>query len=163
MPFIATPLQNCTSLDFSELPYLQDFQLPHHLRSESEFAISLLVGAHYYWDIVGHKVVCGGGTTTVESNLGYLLSGPTQQGNPHSITTNVSMIITQTQSIFDLERFWTLESIEILQGDVEVNMTENYLTSCVTRATDGGYVARYPWRAYHPPLPNNYTEAECRT
>ena len=40
---------------------------------------------------------------------------------------------------------------------------ENYLSSCVTRATDGAYVARFPWRTHHPPLPSNYTVAERRT
>ena len=79
------------------------------------------------------------------------------------MTTNVSMIITPTQSNFDLKCFWTLESIGISQSDVEVNMTENYLTSCVTRPTDGAYVAKFPWRTWHPPLPSNYTVAECRT
>ena len=79
------------------------------------------------------------------------------------MTTNVSMIIILTQSDFDLERFWTLELIGVSQGDVEVSMTENYLTSCVTRATDGAYVARFPWRTHHPPLPSNYTVTERRT
>ena len=46
------------------------------------------------------------------------------------------------------------------QSDVEVN---NYLTSCVIRPTDEAYVARFPWRTHHPPpLPSNYTVAECR-
>ena len=128
----------------------------HPLSSDSEFAISLLVGADYYSDIVGDKVVHGSGPTAVESKLGYLLSGSTQQGHPYSMTTNVSM----TQSDFDLERFWSLELIGVSQGDdtVEVNMTENYLTSCATQATDGAYVA---WRTLYPPC--KYTVAEHRT
>ncbi|XP_065911194.1 uncharacterized protein [Dysidea avara] len=145
VPFIATPLQNCTSLDFSELPHLQGLQLAHPLISDSEFAISLLIGADFYWDIVGDKIIRGSGPTAVESKLGYLLSGPTHQGHPYSMATNVSMIATPTQGDFDLERFWTLESIGISQ------------------ATDGAYVARFPWRTHHPPLPSNYTVAERRT
>ena len=165
VPFIATPLQNCTNLDLSELPYLQGLQLAHPHCSDGEFPISLLVGADYYWSIVGDKVIRGSGPTAVDSKLGYLLSGPTQHGHLHSMATNVSMILTPTQSDFDLERFWTLESIGVSQGDdtVEVNIMESYLTSCVTRATDGAYIARFPWRTHHPSLPSNYTVAERRT
>ena len=120
VPFIATPLQSHTSLNFLQLPHLQGLQLAHLLSSESEFAISLLVGADYYWDIVGDKVVRGSGPTAVESKLGYLLSGPTQQGHPHSMAINVSMITTPTQTDFDLERFWTLESIGVSQDDESI-------------------------------------------
>ena len=165
MPFISTPLQNCTSLDFSQLPHLQDLQLAHLFTSDREFTISLLVGADYYWDIVGDKVVHGSGPTTVESKLGYLLSGPSQQKHPHSMAINVSVIVTPTQSHFDLEHFWTLESIGVSQGDdtAAIDMTENYLTFCVSRAVDGAYIARFPWRMYHSPLPTNYAVAERRT
>ena len=165
VPFIATPFQNCTSLDLSELPHLQGLQLAHPFSSDNEFAISLLVGADYYWNIVGDKVICGSGPTAVESKLGYLLSGPIQQRHPYTMTTSVSMIVTPTQCDFDLERFWTLESIGVSQADdtVAANMIENYLSSCVTRAIDGAYVAKFPWRKHHPPLPSNYTVAERRT
>ena len=105
VPFIATPLQNCTSLDFSQLPYLQGLELAHPFGSENEFAISILVGADHYWNIVGDKVARGTGPTAVESKLGYLLSGPTQREHPHCMTTNVSMILTPVQGDLNLERF----------------------------------------------------------
>ena len=107
VPFIATPLQNCTSFDFSQLPHLQGLQLAHPFASDREFTISLLVGADYYWDIVRGKVVHGNGPTAVKSKLGYLLSGPSQQKHPRSMATNVSVIVTPTQSHFDLECLWT--------------------------------------------------------
>ena len=162
VPFIVTPLQNCISLDFSQLPHLQGLQLAHPFTSDRKFTISLLGGADYYWDIVGDKVVHGRGPTAVESKLGYLLSGPSQQKYLHSMATNVSVIVTPTQSRFDLECFWTLESIGVSQGDdtAEIDMTENYLTSCVSRAVDGAYIARFPWRMHHSPLPTNYAMAE---
>ena len=105
VPFIATPLQNYTSLDFSELPHLQGLQLAHPVSSDTDFAVSLLVGADYYWDIVRDKVVHCSGPTAVESKLGYLLSGPIQQGHLYSMAANVSMITTPTHSDFDSERF----------------------------------------------------------
>jgi len=107
VPFIATPLQNCASLEFSEFPYLKGLHLAHPLSSDPEFTVLLLVGADYYWDIVGDKVVCGSEPTAVESKLGYLLSGPMQQRHPNSMATNVSMITTPNHSDFDLQHFWT--------------------------------------------------------
>ena len=58
-----------------------------------------------------------------------------------------------------------LESIGVSQGDdtAKIDMTENYLTSCVSRAVDGAYIARFPWRMHHSPLPTNYSVAEHRT
>ena len=107
-------------------------------------------------------MIRGSGPTAVESKLGYLISGPTQQEQSYSVATNVSMITTPTHSDFDLQCFWTLESIGICQGNdtVETNVIENYISSCVTQSTDGAHVARFPWR---PPLPSNYTVAEWRT
>ena len=107
-------------------------------------------------------MIRGSGLTAVESKLGYLISGPTQQEHPYSAATNVSMITIPTHSDFDLQRFWTLELIGICQGD-DTDVIENYISSCVTQATDGAYVARFPWRPHHPPLPSNYTVAERRT
>jgi len=94
VPFIATPFQNCASLEFSEFPHLQGLHLAHPFSSDPEFTVSLLVGADYYWDIVGDKVVRGSGPTAIKSKLGYLLSGLTQQGHPNSMATNISMITT---------------------------------------------------------------------
>ena len=74
VPFIATPFQNCASLELSELSQLQGLQLAHRPSSDTEFTVSLLVGADYYWDIVGDKRILGSGPTAVESKLGYLIS-----------------------------------------------------------------------------------------
>ena len=141
MPFIATPLQNYANLDLSQLPYLQGPELAHPFSLESDFPVSMLVGVDYYWNIVGDQVIRGTGPTAVESKLGYLLSGPTQQG--YSMATNVSMILTPALGEFNLERFWTLESIRISQTEdtVEANLTENYVSSCVTQAADRAYIA----------------------
>ena len=165
MPFIATPLQNYANLDLSQLPYLQGPELAHPFSLESDFPVSMLVGVDYYWNIVGDQVIRGTGPTAVESKLGYLLSGPTQQGYSHSMATNVSMILTPALGEFNLERFWTLESIRISQTEdtVEANLTENYVSSCVTQADDGAYIARFPWKIHHPPLPTNFTVAKHRT
>ena len=74
------------------------------------------------------------------------------------------LIITQ-DSEFNLEHFWNLESVGVSESDVsaEEDMLQHYLSSCVTRDSDGAYVARFPWRPNPASLPSNFTVAECRT
>ena len=166
VPRIATPLQNTASISVTQLPHLQNLQLTHPLAAEQEFEISLLVGADHYWDIVGDHIVRGvaGGPTAVASKLGYLLSGPVQPTATQSTTANVLMVTT-SQSEFDLERFWNLESVGVSPTDdnAEDDMLEQYLTSSVTRDDDGAYVARFPWKPDHPTLPTNLAVTEQRT
>ena len=151
VPFIAMPLQDTFSVSVTSLPHLCGLQLAHPLTAEGKFEISLLVGADHYWDIVGDHVVRGHGPTAVESKLGYLLSGP-MQPVPHSPTANVLMVTNSSCSDFNLERFWTLESVGVsLTDDISKdNMLDHYLTSCLKRADDGAYVARFPWKPTHP-------------
>ena len=164
VPFIAMPLQDTFSVSVTSLPHLCGLQLAHPLTAEGKFEISLLVGADHYWDIVGDHVVRGHGPTAVESKLDYLLSGP-MQPVPHSPTANVLMVTNSSCSDFNLERFWTLESVGVsLTDDISKDsMLDHYLTSCLTRADDGAYVARFPWKPTHPVLPTNITIAERRT
>ena len=164
VPFIAMPLQDTFSVSVTSLPHLCGLQLAHPLTAEGKFEISLLVGADHYWDIVGDHVVRSHGPTAVESKLGYLLSGP-MQPVPHSPTANVLMVTNSSCSDFNLERFWTLESVGVsLTDDISKdNMLDHYLTSCLKRADDRAYVARFPWKPTHPVLPTNITIAERRT
>jgi len=166
VPRIATPLQNTASISVACLPHLQNLQLAHPLAAEQEFEISVLVGADHYWDIVGDHIIrgAGGGPTAVASKLGYLLSGP-QLNNPQHFSTS-TMTITITQpSEFDLERFWSLESVGVSISDVntEENMLQHYISSSVTRDPDGAYVARFPWQPNPPTLPSNFIASERRT
>ena len=162
--FIAAPLQNTFSISIASLPHLCGLQLAHPLTAEREFEISLLIGADYYWDIVGDHIVRGHGPTAVESKLGYLLSGPIQP-IPHLSAANVLMVTNSYCNDFDLERFWNLESVGVSLTDdtTKDNVLEQYLTSCLTRADDGAYIARFPWKPTHPVLPSNITIAERRT
>ena len=167
VPRIATPLQNTASINMTHLPHLQNLQLAHPLAAEQEFEISLLDGVDHYWDIVDDHIVRGveGGPTAMASKLGYLLSGPIQLTNTlHTNTSTIMSIFTQC-SEFDLEQFWSLESVGVAVSNIcaEQDMLQHYLSSCVTRDPDGAYVARFPWRLNHPSLPSNFTVAERRT
>ena len=75
---IATPLQNHLCRQIQDMPHLRGLKLAHPVTSDENFAISLLIGADHYWDIVEDTVIRGQGPIAVASKLGYLLSGPLQ-------------------------------------------------------------------------------------
>jgi len=60
----------------SALPHIRNLKLAHPIKRGGPFDVQLLIGADFYWDVVGNKVIRGPGPTAVESKLGYLLSGP---------------------------------------------------------------------------------------
>ena len=94
------------TLSVTRLPHLQSLTLAHPLITDKEFNISLLVGADHYWDIVGNNIIRGDGPTAVESNLGYLLSGPAPTQTGQFLTSvNGVMMLTAYTGEFNLERF----------------------------------------------------------
>ena len=103
----------------------------------------------HYWDIVGDHIVrgVGGGPTAVVYKLGYLLSGPVQLANTQDSNISTMMLGVNQQCDFDLECFWNLESVGVSMSDFsdKEDMLQYYISSCVTRDTDGVYVARFPW------------------
>ena len=77
VPTIAIPLQNVMQTHIAPLLHLQGISLPHPVtRPTTNFKISLLIGADHYWDIVEDHIIRGNGPTAMNSNIGYLLSGP---------------------------------------------------------------------------------------
>ena len=63
--------------DVFSLPRLKGLPIAHSvtMADHENFKISLLVGADFYWDLVGDHIIKGDGPTAVSSKLGYLLSG----------------------------------------------------------------------------------------
>ena len=82
IPVIAVPQQNHMTADIHALPYLKDLKLAHPVTSDSQFTISILIGADHYWDVVQDKIIRGAGPTAAKSKIGYLLYGPTTIHTP---------------------------------------------------------------------------------
>ena len=79
---IAAPIQNAVCGSIEDMPHLQGLKLPHPTNGGSNFTVSLLIGADYYWTFVQDNIVRGNGPIPQQSKLGYLLSGPLV--HPHS-------------------------------------------------------------------------------
>ena len=84
VPTIATPISNPLDTNVLQLPHLQGLPLAHPVTAAENFEISLLIGADYYWELVGDHIVQGTGPTAMSSKLGYLLSGPALLPRPPS-------------------------------------------------------------------------------
>ena len=166
---IATPLQNHLCREIQDMPHLRGLRLAHPITSDEHFAISLLIGADHYWDIVDDTVIRGQGPTAVASKLGYLLSGPLQTSltKPSETCVNLLHTLSSTKKEeFDLEQFWSLEAIGISpqseKNDHETFL-DNYINTSITRNPDGSFNAKFPWKEDCPILPTNYITCERRT
>ena len=95
--------------------YLRDLELANQTYAENEsFEIDLLIGADYFWDIIGNKVVRGPGLTAVESKLGYLLSGPSGTSDVATMNTMTNKVMVSSEDIeTKLTDYWALETIGI--------------------------------------------------
>ena len=64
---IATPLKiyNLVYQVVEQPPYLQGLDLAHSITQFSDFEITILIGADFYWQVVEDKIIHGNGPTTL--------------------------------------------------------------------------------------------------
>ena len=73
--------------------YLSGLTLAHSVTSDKNFHTSILIGANHYWEFVQDHVVCDNGPTTVQSQFGYLLSGPLPVTQTTSLHISVLSVV----------------------------------------------------------------------
>ena len=169
VPFIAAPLNNYLHTSIENFPHLRGLKLAHPITNIENFQVSVLIGADYYWTFVEDKIVRGDGSTTQQSKLGFLLSGPvpcptlqTGATNPLHITT---MAIASTEEP-NFDRFWSVEEAGTTQSYTRKQDTvfiQHYQATCINQAIDGTYIAKFPWKPDRPHLPSNLDICEKRT
>ena len=164
VPKIATPLKNLVPTPVKCFPYLQGLTLAHPIMQNSDFEISLLIGADFYWDVVQDHIIRGNGPTAMESKLGYLLSGPVPS---QTIDNTFQMFNTLVQPLEEsnIAKFWDIESLGTLSAtdsSSDNQFLTSYLKSSVTCQPNGSYIVKFPWKDKHPPLPSNRHICEKR-
>ena len=167
IPKIATPLkmQSLLQQSVQGFTYLQELDLAHPITHNSDFEITLLIGADFYWTIVQNKIIRGDGPTAVQSKLGYLLSGPLPSSEN---TRDLQIFHTAIHPIvdsFNISKFWDVESagtLRSLKSLPDNSLFASYLMSSISRAPDGSFVAKFPWKDNHPTLPSNRSICEGR-
>lgn len=165
VPKLAAPIRNSVRTHLDKLPYLQGLPLAHPVTSDENFHISILIGADFYWQFIQDKIVRGEGPTTIESRLGYLLSGPLPF--PHSAYITCSQVLTLfcfTEEV-DCDNFWQIESTATVpvKQNPDTEFLQQYLENNVTVQPNGTYSLKFPWKTNHPFLPSNYTICAKRT
>ena len=100
------------------------------------------------------------GPTAVETQLGWVLSGPVEEAPPETMMINfvathtthslrVDTFTEQESLDAGLRRFWELDSLGILKNVYEKFTQQIFLKQ-------GRYEVHLPWKESHPPLPDNY-------
>ena len=75
------------------------------------------------------------------------------------------MAITSTEEP-NLDRFWSVEEAGTTQSyphEQDTAFIQNYQATCITQASDGTYIAKFPWQPDRPHLPSNLQICEKRT
>ena len=143
------------------LPYLKDLKLAHQAPNRTLFEIDILIGADYYWTIVGDQVVRGSGPTAVFSRLGYLLSGPLSGEFDQEMLQSTLINIAVVEEP-NLDQLWALEALGIQPENETSDYAEVYQRDDIIYS-DGVYTARFPWLPNRPEITRNQVIAEKRT
>ena len=145
--------------------YLQELDLAHPITHTSDFEITLLIGADFYWTIVQNEIIRGDGPTAVQSKLSYLLSCPLPSSES---TRDLQIFHTAIEPIVDnsnISKFWDVKSagtLPLLKPAPVNSFLTSYLMSSISRTPDGSFVAKFPWKESHPALPSNRSICEGR-
>lgn len=169
IPDIAPPITNYDYSGLKQFDHLRNIQLVKRPRTE-QLHINILLGADYYWRFVGDHTIRGeSGPIAVSSNLGgYLISGPTSDSDSDRILSTLTLVNTVIVDgpplCMDLSQYWKLESLGVTNEE-----TLPYEEFDVGAYSDSiqfngkQYVAKFPWKKDHDPLPTNYAVTRART
>ena len=142
-------------------PCLSGLKLADFCTEGETLGVDILVGSDYYWKLVtGHTIKGAQGPTAVHSKLGWVLSGPVCSGRVENqqrsnlVTTHVLKCTTDQVSYDglqgELKKFWDLESLGVKPPSVYEEFVQKLLYK------GDHYEVSLPWKATHPPLPENY-------
>ena len=171
VPVICGPLtQQSTELTQSSYEHLRDLPLADRAGG-GVLAVSILVGADYYWSLVEGTLVRGAPWEPVAlaTKLGFVLSGPTMVmcDNVHANTVNLtathvlkveSSVINHGDVAAELKKFWDYESFGI--HDDNATLYDKFVNE--VEFVEGRYQVRLPFKEDHDLLPDNFALCKSR-
>ena len=141
-----------------EYPHLKGLWFSDVCKELDELEIDVLVGTDYLWNFQKDCTIRGkpDEPVAVETELGWVLSGPMRQQRSDEVTpTQVNLVTSVRDEKMDSEvqKLWDLETLGIqsLKGGVQEEFSENISFE------EGRYSVKLPWREGHPKLPSNYS------
>lgn len=168
VPLICQPLQGqSVNQVVNDNACFSGLRLADYCTEGETLNVDILVGSDYYWTLVtGHTIRGTQGPTALHTKLGWVLSGPVSCGNPggqqssNLVTTHVLKCATEQVHYEGIEgevkKFWDLESLGIKTPSIH----EEFLEKLTHRGDH--YQVSLPWKATHPPLPDNYELSKRR-
>ena len=168
VPLICQPLQGqSVEQVVNDNASFAGLRLADHCSEGETLNVDILVGSDYYWNLVtGHTIRGTQGPTAIHTKLGWVLSGPVCCGDPgrqqssNLVTTHVLKCATGEVPCEglqgELKKFWDLESLGIKTPSIH----EEFLEKLTHRGDH--YQVNLPWKATHPPLPDNYELSQRR-
>ena len=150
----------------NDFPHLPDLWFSDVCRTKDELEIELLIGSDYLWEFQKGRTVRGEPEepVAVETELGWVLSGPLRKKEPDSRQEVVVNFVAQDNIAIasdSLEstvgKLWDLDSLGIKASDEVHESFENDISFI-----DGRYSVKLPWKQGHEPLPRNYANSLSR-
>ena len=131
-------------------------------------AIDILIGADLFGKLItGEKVDLAEGRVAINTKLGWTLIGEDNRNFKEWYETAES-VTSMSVKDFSITQLWDMDTIGIqdptevkAKSQEEEEAQEQFLRD-ITRNEEGRYVVKLPWKEGHPPLPENWKEAEKR-
>lgn len=150
-------------LDVKMYPTLKNLYLADPYDKENDhIEAELLIGNEFYYEFVkNHRIELSNGLVVLDTIFGWVPAGRISEEKQKKNQTNVMLTVTSQECFadvgFNLEKFWSLESIGILDDpsisdeDVAIQIFNE------TVQFDGKrYNVTWPWKNKEPELPENY-------
>ena len=158
MPHICEPLFNA-AVDLERYPHLKALDFASDLEHDSQFRPDTLLGSDQYWTLLtGELIKSTSGLVVLNSQLGWILSGPVAVKEAMSQHTALITHVLRVDGMIEsrcLERelhsFWEIESLGIVEDEslVQTQFEDN------VRFENGRYVVSLPWKETCIALPDN--------
>ena len=166
VPVLCAPLsEQAINIAVYQYPHLAGLGLADYpAKMNEELNCEILVGANFYWQFLSGKCIKAyEGPIAMESILGWILSGPVDNGSTvesthvniaetHVLRLESMSEIEETSLEAQVSKFWELESIGIQKLETTVyELFEDEISF-----ESGRYKVKLPCKPYHPMLPDNY-------
>ena len=159
VPHICKPLVNA-AVNLEKYPHLKALDFASDLEHDSQFRPDILLGSDQYWTLLtGELIKSTSGPVALNSQLGWILSGPVvvmEAMSKHTaLITHVLRVDGMTESKClekELHSSWEIESLGIVENE---SLVQTQFDDKV-RFENGRYVVSLPWKETCIALPDNH-------
>eukprot|EP00731_Ephydatia_muelleri_P005954 Em0003g202a len=164
-PLVGQPLTFATN----HYSYLSGLDMADSSDQNDHLEVGILIGADNYWSLMTGRIRKGRtGPTAVETDFGWVLSGPVKGLSTETTSVNllschvlnVGMLSPHSDTKMEqiLHSFWDLETLGIKSQ--EGSVYDNFMRTISYE--DGRYCVSLPWKDPNPLLPDNFNLCQAR-